>query len=162
MEIDYFTKADIETDFRRIDVLLSSGIFEPHSTAGKFRRAAFIELLICLRDLMAKTEKYASRISFSDDVVITDKIKDISDLVKFVRDALCHPEIEHHFLIPGKVKATYNIVFGKGELPPIKGITVTSDYEDDICFFFGVNKIYLNRHITRALIEARQKLTPLL
>ena len=31
---------------------------------------------------------------------------------------------------------------------------MTSDYDDDICIFFGDQKIYLVRHIIRAVKEA--------
>ncbi|MFQ5431942.1 MAG: hypothetical protein ACE5EN_05500 [Nitrospinota bacterium] len=37
-----------------------------------------------------------------------------------------------------------------------------SDYNDDTCFFFGAQKIYLKRHIVRAFEESKSKLLPLL
>lgn len=38
----------------------------------------------------------------------------------------------------------------------------SSQYPDDICFFFGSQGIYLRRHIVRAFEEAKTMLVPLL
>ena len=160
--MDFFTRSDIDSSIRRIDEILATNIFAPKNMGHPFLKSAFIEVLICLRDLMWKVEHYSSRIAFTDDIVATPKVKDISDTIKFVRDALCHPEIEHHFLVPDKIKATFNVVYGKGTLLSVGSVTQSSDYEDDVCFFFGAHKIYLNRHIRRAFEEAKQKLLPLL
>lgn len=162
MELDFFTKVDIENDIRRIQELLQTEIFLPTNINHPLCKSAFIDLLICLRDLMYKAEKYSTRINFDDDVLKTDKISDVSDLIKFVRDALCHPDIPHHYLIKGKIKATYNIAFDKRNIIKFDDIIIKSDYDDDICFFFGEQKIYLKRHVLRAYEEAKQKLLPLL
>jgi hypothetical protein len=161
-EIDFFTKSDIEGSIRRINNLLNCGIFQPDKSGHILFRAAFIELLIALRDLMYKSEKYASRISFDDDVKKTDKIKDVSDLIKYVRDALCHPDSDYHYIEPGNIKATFNVYFGKGTVVKKGSYEQTSKYDDDTCFFFGSQGIYLNRHIIRAFEEAKDKLLPLI
>lgn len=162
MELDFFTKTDIKSDIERIQVLLQTEIFLPANINHPLCKSAFIELLICLRDLMYKAEKYSSRISFDDDVIKSDKISDVTDLIKFVRDALCHPDIPHHYLVKNQIKATFNIAYGKCNFMSFGDITIKSDYEDDICFFFGEQKIYFKRHILRAFEEAQQKLSPLL
>ena len=161
-ELDFFTRNDIESSIERIDQLLACGIFRPEDSQNVLFRAAFIELLIAMRDLMCKAEKYASRISFQEDVKQTDGIKDVSDLVKYVRDALCHPESEKHYVEAGKIKATFNVVFGRATLLSLGEFVQASEYEDDVCFFFGSHGIYLNRHIVRALDEAKEKLRPIL
>lgn len=162
MDLDFFTKGDIEDDIGRIQTLLQTEIFLPTNINHPLCKSAFIDLLICLRDLMYKAEKYSTRINFDDDVLKTDKISDVTDLIKFVRDALCHPDIPHHYLVKGKIKATYNIAFGKCNFMKMDDIIIKSDYDDDICFFFGEQKIYFKRHILRAYEEAKQKLLPLL
>lgn len=162
MDLDFFTKGDIENDIGRIQTLLQTEIFLPTNINHPLCKSAFIDLLICLRDLMYKAEKYSTRINFDDDVLKTDKISDVTDLIKFVRDALCHPDIPHHYLVKGQIKATYNIAFGKCNLIQMGDITIKSDYDDDICFFFGEQKIYFKRHILRAYEEAKKKLLPLL
>lgn len=159
-EMDFFTKSDIESSVERINDLLNCGIFQPANSGHILFRAAFIELLIALRDLMHKSQKYTSRISFDDDVKKTDEIKDVSDLTKYVRDALCHPDSDKSNIEPGNIKASFNVAFGKQKIMKIGDFEQASKYDDDICFFFGSQEIYLKRHIIRAFEEAKDKLLP--
>lgn len=161
-DIDLFSKSEIESAIQRIEELLGCGIFQSQNSRNVLFRAAFIELLIALRDLMYKAQKYSSRIAFDDDVKKTKKIKDVSDLIKHVRDALCHPDSENHYIEVGNIKATFNVAFGKVNLLKIGDFEQSSQYQDDICFFFGSQGIYLKRHIVRAFEEAKGKLLPII
>ncbi len=160
-ELDFFMKNDARTAIERVEKLLDCGIFQQKNSSHVLFQAAFIELLIALRDLMCKTEKYSSRIVFDDDVKKTERIKDVTDLIKYVRDALCHPDSDNHYIEAGNIKATFNVVFGQGSLLKIDGFEQSSLYKDDICFFFGSQGIYLKRHIVRAFHEAKSKLHPI-
>lgn len=158
--LDFQTKSDIESAILRIDALLACGIFHPKNSRSVLFRAAFIELLIALRDLMYKSEKFGLRIAFADEVKQTEKIKDVTHLIKHVRDALCHPDSENHYIEAG-MKATFNVAFGQACLLKIGEFEQSSKYPDDICFFFGSQGIYLNRHVIRAFNEAKAHLLPL-
>ena len=68
---------------------------------------------------------------------------------------------ENHFIQSGGVKATFNVVFGKGCLLKINDFEQSSAYPDDICFFFGSQGIYLNRHVVLAFNDAKAHLLPL-
>ena len=61
-----------------------------------------------------------------------------------------------------KIVSSFNVVFGKGISMNINGKDFCSDYEDDTCFFFGEQKLYLKRHIIRAFEEAKNYLSNLL
>lgn len=159
--MEFFDQAEVATSFCVAEALINSGIFVAASSQSPFFKPAFISLLIELRALMYKAEHYSEKISFNDDVLQRQKVKDVSDLIRFVRDALCHPDSPHHLLDNG-ARATFNVVFGKGCAVQIGDHRQESIYEDDICFFFGMHGIYLKRHIIRALEEAHQKLSPLL
>ena len=145
--MDHWDRGDIEEDIGCIDRILATNIFSPENAGSPFFRAAFIEVLIALRDLMYKAEKYASRISFTDDVRLTEQVTDVSALIKFVRDALCHPDIDNHYIEKGNIKATFNVCFGKGILLKTPKFEQSSPYNDDTCFFFGSQRIFLRRHI---------------
>jgi len=162
MCIDEFSRSEIEEAIKRIDELMRTEIFTTKNIHNPFVRSAFIEVLICLRDLMYKAEKYSSRISFDDEIVKTKEIQDISSVIKYVRDALCHLDSENHYIEPGNIKASYNIMYGKGVLLRIGDFKQESEHDDDPCFFFGSQKIYLKTHILRAYEEAKTKLLPLL
>lgn len=161
-DMDFFTKSDIESAIHRIDELLSCGIFQQQNSHNVLFRAAFIDLLIALRDLMYKSEKLSSRIAFVDDVKKTDKIKDVSDLIKYFRDALCHPDSENNYIEVENIKSTFNVAFGKANLLKIGDFEQSSQYPNDICFFFGSQGIYLKRHIMRAFEEAKSNLLPII
>ena len=156
-------KSDIEGSFHRIDELLGCGIFDPSRDRDRdpLVRSALTELLILIRDLMAKAKIYAEPIDFTDDINITDKVQNVSCAIIFVRDAVCHVDSENHNHDECDARLSYNIAYGKHTLMKFRGVQIKSDYEDDVCFFFGHQKLYLKRHLERAYWEARDKLLPL-
>jgi hypothetical protein len=160
--MDFIEKSEVHADIKRLSDLLACGIFDSTNASHVLFRSAFIETLIVLRNLMYKTEKYSDRIDFKDDIQQTKNVSDITDLIKFVRDALCHPESDNHYIEKDNAKASFNVIFGKGCGVCIGDEKQESSYEDDVAFFFGRQRIFLNRHIRRALDEAKQKLEPIL
>ena len=162
MEIDFFSKSEIENSFNRIRAIQETKIFDKENRMSPLLKSAFIELLICLYDLMVKTEKYSSRISFDQDVVKNSQINDITDVVKYMRDALCHLDPDNHYLEEGDKKAVFNVIYGEGSIFTLFGYVQESYHPDDTCFFYGSQKIYLKKHILPAVEEARSKLLPLL
>ncbi|EJM48120.1 hypothetical protein [Pseudomonas sp. GM48] len=159
--MDFAEQSEVSQSLRVVHGLLSSGIFHPQNAGHVFFRSAFIDSLISLRALMYKSERYAKRISFNDDVLVADKVKDVTDLIKYVRDAVCHPDSDNHKIEGGSI-ATFNVIFGKGCLMQIGDFRQESIYEDDIYFTFGGQGIYLKRHIIRAYKEAKENLMPLI
>jgi len=162
MEIDFFSKSELESSFNRIDAILGTKIFDKKNRMSPFLKSAFIELLICLYDLMYKTEKYSSRINFDEDIIKSDQVNDITDVIKYMRDALCHLDADNHYLEEGDNKAIFNIIHGEGSIFTLFDYVQESYHPDDTCFFYGTRKIYLKRHILPAVEEARSKLLPLL
>ncbi len=161
--MDHWDRSDISDDMGRVEAILATGILSPDGSRQPLFRSAFVELMIALRDLMYKTEKYATRISFTDDVSLTPQVTDVTALIKYVRDALCHPDIDNHYIENGNIKATFNVCFGKGTLLKAGDkFEQSNPYADDTCFFFGSQRIFLQRHILRVYAEAKTKLLPLL
>jgi len=159
--MDEMTKLEISGNIRRSQELFDF-LNKPDESAYFLERSAFIELLIITRDLMYKTELYATRIDFTDDVVQTDKVNDVTDLIKFARDAVSHPESQNHFLDSDsrRRRVTNNILRGEIAID-IEGLIISSDYIDDICLQVGTQKVYFRRHLHRAVQEAINKLVPL-
>jgi hypothetical protein len=62
----------------------------------------------------------------------------------------------------GPKEGRVTVAYGKTNVGYFNGVSVQADYDDDVCFFFGVHKLYLKRHIIRAFEEAQEKLSPLL
>lgn len=159
--MDPYVLQVIKDDIGRIETILATDIFSPRQARHPLMQSAFIEVMICVRDLMAKVNNLNLRINFTDDILIISEVKDVTDLIKFVRDALCHVDSKNHFVAPG-IKATFNVAYGKTIMLTVDGFDIASDYDDDVCFFFGRHRIYLKRHIVRAFEEVKRKLLPFL
>ena len=152
---------DCETNVRRIEAILASGIFNPDNMGQLFQESAFIELMIRLRDLMHKAEKHARRISFTDDVLVNEYVKDVTDAITAVRDACCHIDsFKRAFDMTSGGRGSYLVAYGKCNLIQIDQLQLKSEYDDDTAVFYGSNRLYFRRHIVRALNEAKVLLAP--
>ncbi len=160
--MDVSDRQDCEMNIRRIDELLSCGIFEPQNRENILHQSAFIELMICFRDLLYKTEKYAKRISFSDDIMTSEYVHDVTDAFIAVRDACCHINSFKRSFDEHKNRGSFNVMCGRGTLLRIDALELKSDYDDDIAYFYGKNRLYMKRHIIRVFEEIKSLLEPLL
>ena len=161
MQPNFFTINEIRSDVETIQRILASGIFNPENDGHPLFSAAFKELILCLRDLTYKTEHLSSRINFADDIVISENVSDVTDAIRVVRDAICHANSGNSFVQSTKVRFSLCVSYGKGSVLILPKDTLTSDYDDDVAFFYGHNRLYLFRHIIRAFNEAKQRLLPL-
>ncbi len=160
--MDITDQQDCESNIRRIDELLRSGIFEPANSGHLLQQSAFIELMICLRDLMAKVEKYGKKISFQDDVLENEYVHNVSDAIRAIRDACCHIDSFKRHFDENKNRGSFMVAYGKCNLAKIGDLELKSEYEDDAAVFYGKNRLYFRRHIIRAFEEAKTQLQPLL
>ena len=154
-------KFDTEHSINRIVEIIYAGLFDS-SNKHIWRQSAFIELMILLRDILQKCEKYSTRVDFTDDVLINGYVKDVTDLITAIRDACCHIDsFKRNFDENGNT-GSHNIIYGKGIALNIDGLVLGSDYEDEIAYIYGKNRIYVRRHIIRAFEEAKLKLNEFL
>ena len=158
--MEHFAESEIINSFLRIKTIVNCGIFNTDQMQHPLRESAFIELMICTRDLMAKTEKYSERISFSDDVNLVAGVENVSDAISKVRNAICHINSPLREVGDTNNRVSFACCAGKMNFMKIGDIELKSEYEDDICFFYGHHKLYLKRHILKAIDEAKQKLLP--
>ena len=95
-----------------------------------------------------------NRIAFTDDVIIKGDVTDVTGLIKFVRDAVCHVDSKKNDHNELKARITFTKIFGRGRFT--RG--VESSYDDDVAYFFGSQRVYLKRHILRAYDKAVEQL----
>ena len=157
-----YDQQDCQSSIFTIKSLLSCGIFEPNNSGNSLQSAAFTELVICLRDLLHKTEKYAKRISFTDDIITNEYVHDVTDAVTAVRDACCHLDSYKHIFDDHGNRGSFNVIYGRAVLGKFGEVEIKSEYEDDIAVFYGMNRLYFKRHIIRAFNEASNLLEPIL
>ncbi|MBD3904493.1 hypothetical protein NAL32_07590 [Chryseobacterium sp. Ch-15] len=118
-------------------------------------KGAFIEILISLKDLLIKSDKLLSkRVKFTDDVIIDKdlRINDVTGLISYFRNCVCHPETEDADLDSNTLK--YNIFIGIGGIS-IGDKFIGNKYNDDIGYNMGQHTLLLNRHIIRSFIEVK-------
>jgi hypothetical protein len=157
------TAVEIGTNIKRINQLLGCGIFDPARVTDVLRRAAFTEVMIALRDLMRKAEVHDERIAFTDDVLLTPAVRDITDLVTYVRDALCHVDSAKNTLSLGEDDAddvffVYRLFRAEALQLRSTDALIGCEFSDDIAYCFGPQRIYWKRHVLRAFAEAQLRL----
>lgn len=163
----FFEKSEIESSIAQIEKLLSEANLANPDIPTESKQADFTWLMINLRDLLAKTEKFTGRIDFTDDVIPMwegkkAEVKDATSLIKCFRDAMCHRDSFRNLICTRASLTLGSVTYGAGinrfgdfEIP-------TCDYEDELMFICGPQRIYFKRHIVRSFNEAREKLTDVL
>jgi hypothetical protein len=159
--LDISVRQDCQGDILRIQELLACGVFN-RSADNPLRQSAFIELVICLRDLLHKADKYSKRIDFTEDILQNEYVKDVTDAVTAIRNACCHIDSFNRNFDDFGNRGAYIVLFGRGRLVTFGDLQVRNDYDDDVAFYYGKNRLYLKRHIIRAFHEAVQSLSPFL
>lgn len=153
---DFFVKTDISSNIRNSENLLKTGVFSAE-VLRSFQEPVFVSMILKLDDTLQKFNIFNKRINFKDDINIKMGVKDITDLVNKIRNAICHINSPENLLDKKtKTKFVFSMIIGKGTAISIDGNpSATSDYEDDIAFYYGEYRIYLKRHISRLIKESK-------
>jgi 2-keto-4-pentenoate hydratase/2-oxohepta-3-ene-1,7-dioic acid hydratase in catechol pathway len=69
-------------------------------------------------------------------------------------NACCHIGSGHRRINAATV--TFLVIHGKGSAMHIQGVTHGCDYEGEIAVIYGKNRVYVGRHLLRALDAARR------
>lgn len=147
----WLRSGDIQTSIRKCQELFNSGIFSSAGISNPLFEPGVITLLINLNDLLGKSSKDGKRVTITDHVEISDKINDVTDLIRECRNAACHIGSGEH-LYEGLGKFTFNVISG---LSPnafhLNGVNLGCDFADDIAVYYGEKRVYLRRHLLLAL-----------
>jgi hypothetical protein len=160
--MDVQDRQDCERNIRRITQLIDSGVFNLGNGGHPLQQSAFIDLMICMRDLMHKAEKYTKRVDFADDVLINNYVKDVTDAITAIRDACCHIDSFKKNFDGNGNRGEYMVAYGKCSLLKMDDFEAKGEYADDIAVFYGRNRVYMRRHILRAFHQAKTQLQPFL
>ena len=143
--MDIFQKSIIDDSITHLEALLDSGVLISENWGKPIFRSTFLDVIVTLRNLLGQLDDCKLRVDFKDDIVLSEKIGDISDLVVFIRNAFCHPKSPENVYKQGDtVKLVYFF-------------NISNEKDGDICFYFGTHQIFLKRHIVRAFEEAKKK-----
>ena len=160
--LDSRVSAGVEANISRVRAILRSDIFSSRGSEHPLYLSALTELTIRVNDLVGKAAATGHTIDFDDDVIKHGEVLDVRSLINFIRNAVCHVSSETHKLDNLNAWISFNSQIGKGCFMEINGQRLECNYEDDIAFFFGEQRIYLRRHLLRAFEEAGAALVPML
>lgn len=149
-DMGWYEVADVRSDVRQIEKMLAQGQLDPERNPAF--QASFVLAIIYLNDVLAKASACDRRIAFDDDVLKTDTICDVTGLVRELRNALTH--VPSHQRRVGRVKANFGLMGARGRIEYPDRV-MENPYNDDVAVFVGPMRIFLRRHIERAVAEAR-------
>lgn len=136
------------------DRLFATGILSANAVGDPLFRAAVTQTLIYLNDLLQKAKDDGNEIAFSDHINITEKVKNITDLVRQGRNAASHMNTGLNDVDFGRFQ--FGVSAGRGAMMQVDGqARMENEFDDDIAIFFGDMRIYVERHMRRALREVR-------
>jgi len=136
---------------------LKSGFFAESDAASHEGEAFFTQMLICLNDAVMFLSQNNDRITLDGDVQpFNEKEQDVTDLINRFRNIACHLPSDQRS-IGDDMRVGFNVLRGKASMR-INGQMLVADYDDDVAFFYGVHRIYLNRHVRAAWTEAVERL----
>lgn len=143
-------KRDLLSELQRSEDLFNSQVLSNHSI---FSQSAFIEILIRLNFILQELSKNGRRIGWIDDVNVSKSVKDITDLVNYLRNAACHSDSPRNIITKTQTRFVFNIFVGKcpNAVQIGQNQSIGNDFEDDIAFYYGDKRIYLIRHLKRLL-----------
>lgn len=150
----WLADGNIRASAMDIHQMLNAGWLVPQGAITVLNRASFTHLIVLLNDLLAKCSALDRRVSFSDDILATmSEPKDVTSLIRDVRNAVCHLDSRQRRIPQGSVTWCYYA----GHIPKAlvtRDAVYGCDYDDDVAVQFGPLRVYLKRHIVRAFEEA--------
>lgn len=159
----------IEANINNLKRLLESPIFQFDADCKRYSPSVFIDVVITLHDLLqvaANASNADLRVRITDSVgIIPNEIEDVTDLVSKVRNAVCHINSGNRDAKVEKVERLQFIfcsVPTKSRVNVVNDFVMENEFDDDIAFYYGENRIYLQRHIVAATNAAFTNLVPLI
>lgn len=141
--------APAQFHLNRLHQLLGSDVFDRNRPDDGTCERAFAEVVRLTDDLLQQADVAGRRVDFTKEVGVHGKIQDITSLVNSLR----------HSLVPGLGAAPFaanrfNCYHDAGNGYFANGAFFKADYDNEVAFFVDDQRIYLNRHIKRAVQKA--------
>ena len=148
----------LEDMLKEVEELLEVRVFATPLLVP-LREPVFVALVIKLNEVLQILDKRGRRVNFTEDVSLADDVKDVTDLISKVRNAVCHASSELNF-VRDKNPLFFNFRYAeiKGEIRFTEEFAITNQYQDDLLILYGGYPIYFTRNLVRAFEEAKQNL----
>ncbi len=141
---------DVRHALRQCEALLKS--LGQYQVADDMFEAGMALLLVNLNDLVQRARSVGQPLVFTEHVDTSEDVANISELVTRCRNAACHvwgrsSDISSASLHFTRISGYYP------RATVLDGKVLGCDFHDDIAVYYGRYRIYLNRHIGRAVRE---------
>ena len=140
----------------RVHTLLDSPTFNRNSLEEGPWKSTFAELITLVDELLLQAQQADKRVDFLEGVGVNGKIQDITSLVDWIHHRLSELTTDMPGQLPGN---RLNRYFDQGTGYFANGTFFTGEYEGDLAFFLDDQRIYLNRHIRRAVSEVEKSIS---
>ncbi len=142
--------AQRQSQDNRLHQLVDSDVFTQNRSDDKACEQAFVEVIQLLNAVLTQSEQSGRRIDFTKEVGVQGKVQDVTSLVSSLARSLILKSGQPNQFADGQ----FNCYQGAGTGYFANGAFFTADHADDVAFYVGDQRIYLNRHIKRAMQEA--------
>ncbi|WP_080056240.1 hypothetical protein [Spirosoma aerolatum] len=132
---------------------LNSPVFNLNISENYPWKSEFTQLIKLLHNVLVLADQAGKRVDFLDDVGVNGKIQDITSLINWMYD--CLPGLSGEK--SGQLAANrLNRYTNEGWGYFANGCFFSVGFDDEQAFFIDDQRVYLNRHIRRAVSELEQ------
>ena len=139
-----------QPSINRLHQLLGSDVFDRNRPNDGTCERAFTEVIRLLDGLLRQAEAAGQRIDFTKEVGVHGKIQDITSLISSMHSTLQSETATG----AGPAANQFNCYYDAGNGYFANGVFFVSEYDNEVAFFVGEERVYLNRHLKRAMQEA--------
>jgi hypothetical protein len=119
--------------------------------------ACVVMLLVNLHDLLQAARAGGSPLVFSDYIDPREDASNITELVAKCRNAACHvwtkPASAQSALLQSTIYRFYRVAGYCPRATQFDDKVLGCDYHDDVAIYYGRYRLYLKRHVLRAVEE---------
>lgn len=152
-----WTRDELNTNLDRIEQILNQACFKRDAPYTSLTQSSFIKLIGLEKELLEQAQQVGKRIDFLDEVGTNGRIEDITSLVTGMSQFIYNfDQNERDRLHEETILAPHiNHFYGAGVGYFSNGLFFTCNYDDELAFFVGRNRIFFYRHLVRAFDEAK-------
>lgn len=137
----------------QVHTALGSPSFNSNTPEDDSWKPEFAHLITLVHQLLTLADQDGKRVDFIEGVGVNGKIQDITSLINWLYDRL--PELTADK--PGQLASNrFNRYANQGWGYFANGCFFTVEFNDELAFFIDDQRVYLNRHIRRALSEVEK------
>jgi hypothetical protein len=138
---------------REVQAVLNDPVFRLDVSQDDPWRSEFSQLIRLVHHLLTEADQANQRVDFLEGVGVNGKLQDITSLITWMYDRL--PELAADK--PGQLPTNrLNRYAHQGWGYFANGCFFTVEFDDELAFFIDDQRVYLNRHIRRAVSEVEQ------